>query len=378
MSITSVKLARQHVDHSRSGESEILRSGRVCLSGVLLSQYTRCMTIHLRIDRELSVPVTDQLRGQLEYGIAFGDIPAGSQLPSVRELSERLGVAPVTVSQVYSELQGKGLLETRIGRGTFVRLDAPRPEHPDHQSLVLGDLERRLAKTAFDIGLSTSDLTQILAVRLSRIQQFRALRMTFVGNFEQATRSYVHELLRYLPPGDRLETAVLSELRSSDEERERARDGDAVLTLAYRAAEVESLLGSEIPILTVPFLPARETRTRLARLSGLQRIGIVSTYTDYLLPFRQSVEIYAPHIDVFRASVLGDDDVGDLLHSCDVVIYATGADGILRDLPPTARAFEYRFAPDPRAVVQETVARLERLRNRESPHLLEPDMDIAS
>ncbi len=52
------------------------------------------------LDRSLPIPVGVQLRGQIEYGVACGDIARGGQLPSVRELSSALGVAPATVSQV--------------------------------------------------------------------------------------------------------------------------------------------------------------------------------------------------------------------------------------------------------------------------------------
>ena len=73
-----------------------------------------------RIDRSLAVPVGVQLRGQIEYGVACGEIPRGAQMPSVRELSQDLGLAHVTVAGVYKELGQKGLLTTHPGRGTFV------------------------------------------------------------------------------------------------------------------------------------------------------------------------------------------------------------------------------------------------------------------
>ncbi|MDB5044099.1 MAG: Transcriptional regulator, GntR family, partial [Deinococcus sp.] len=76
------------------------------------------------LDRSLGVSVGVQLRGQLEYGIACGELPRGSRLPSVRELSQGLGVAHVTVAQVYKDLLALGLIVTSRGRGTFVA-DAP-------------------------------------------------------------------------------------------------------------------------------------------------------------------------------------------------------------------------------------------------------------
>ena len=76
--------------------------------------------MNLRIDRELPVPFGVQLRGLIEYGIACGELAPGSRLPSVRDLAASLGLAPMTVSQVYKELKASGLIEGRAGTGTFV------------------------------------------------------------------------------------------------------------------------------------------------------------------------------------------------------------------------------------------------------------------
>ena len=85
------------------------------------------------VDRDLPVPLRTQLQGLIEYGIACGELVPGELLPSVRELAERIGVAPMTVSQVYGDLKAAGLIETRPGSGSFVTSSgrarlAARPE----------------------------------------------------------------------------------------------------------------------------------------------------------------------------------------------------------------------------------------------------------
>ena len=68
----------------------------------MLYQHTsRGSCVKIRIDRDLPVSLSQQLRGQIEYGIVCGEIPPGTQLPSVRELAGELGIGTVTVSQVY-------------------------------------------------------------------------------------------------------------------------------------------------------------------------------------------------------------------------------------------------------------------------------------
>jgi len=71
----------------------------------------------LVLDKTSSVPVSVQLRGALEYGIATGDIPPSTRLPSGRRLASHLGLSPVTVSNVYAALQEAGHVQGRVGTG---------------------------------------------------------------------------------------------------------------------------------------------------------------------------------------------------------------------------------------------------------------------
>lgn len=53
--------------------------------------------------------------------ITSGALPVGSRLPTVRELSRRLGVSPTTVSEAWRSLADVGAIEARGRNGTFVR-----------------------------------------------------------------------------------------------------------------------------------------------------------------------------------------------------------------------------------------------------------------
>ncbi|MBI2424943.1 MAG: GntR family transcriptional regulator [Candidatus Hydrogenedentes bacterium] len=72
------------------------------------------------IDIHSSVAVYVQIENHIQFAIASGRLEAGDQLPSVRELSERLEVNPNTVAKAYRDLEVMGLLYTRRGMGVFV------------------------------------------------------------------------------------------------------------------------------------------------------------------------------------------------------------------------------------------------------------------
>ena len=76
------------------------------------------MFVHLNPNS--GMPIYRQLGTQLRQRIASGELAAGAQLPSVRELSADLKINPLTVAKVFQLLEVDGLVETRRGLGTFV------------------------------------------------------------------------------------------------------------------------------------------------------------------------------------------------------------------------------------------------------------------
>lgn len=70
-----------------------------------------------------SVSVYAQIENLIQFRIASGRLKPGERLPSVRELSEKLGVNPNTVAKAYRDLEVMGLLYTRRGMGVYVRAE---------------------------------------------------------------------------------------------------------------------------------------------------------------------------------------------------------------------------------------------------------------
>lgn len=74
----------------------------------------------LTINRNSSEPIYLQLRGHLIDKIRTNQLRPGGRLPSIRELSRQLGVAPLTVWNAVKTLASEGILLSNGGRGTFV------------------------------------------------------------------------------------------------------------------------------------------------------------------------------------------------------------------------------------------------------------------
>jgi GntR family transcriptional regulator len=301
----------------------------------------------LAIDRSLDVPVGTQLRGQLEYGIACGEIARGTRLPSVRELSQGLGVAHVTVAQVYKELLGLGLIVTSRGRGTYVA-DLPRvPSGPDQAWLrdLLADTIRQAERG----GYTLRQIGEVMQVLLARGGQAapEGVKVVLVGLFADATHAYAADLALALRPEDRVQALTLDDLRWPEQQRA-AHGADVVLALAHRLPQTQARLPG-VPIIPVGFIPAPATRAALAGLSPLVQLTLVATFEEFLPTFLAGVKRFAPHVAGVQATHLHAPELQELLRTADVVVYATGSDSV-RALAPDRPALEYRHMIDPRDV----------------------------
>lgn len=65
-------------------------------------------------------PLWHRLADALAADVASGAVQAGTRLPPHRELAHRLGVAVATIGKAYAEAERRGLVESHVGRGTFV------------------------------------------------------------------------------------------------------------------------------------------------------------------------------------------------------------------------------------------------------------------
>ncbi len=65
-------------------------------------------------------PLYALLETQIAAGIAGGEFPVGSQLPTEDNLIQRFAVSRTTVRKAIQNLSSRGLIEIRRGTGTFV------------------------------------------------------------------------------------------------------------------------------------------------------------------------------------------------------------------------------------------------------------------
>ena len=112
-------------------------------------------------------PIYEQLVRQIKHAVTTGALKAGDQLPTVRELAARLIINPNTVARAYRELEHAGLLESTVGRGTFVRISPPQIFREERRKRLQPYIDQLIAE-ARALNFSMKELLEQLEATLQK------------------------------------------------------------------------------------------------------------------------------------------------------------------------------------------------------------------
>src|SRR3954452_8821615 len=104
----------------------------------------------VRLDRESATPLYRQIVAQVIAQIEDGRMPVGTLLPPERKLAARLAVNRTTVVTAYRDLVATGMVEARVGRGTWVSdavMDGANPPQPLAWQTLFSATTERLRET---------------------------------------------------------------------------------------------------------------------------------------------------------------------------------------------------------------------------------------
>lgn len=108
------------------------------------------MTIFIRIEPSSPVPIYRQIIDQIRYQIATGALREGDQVPSVRQLADKLAVNQNTILKVYNQLCTEKVLRVERGSGTFVAAS--------RQSIPVAERKKIVAKLLRDAAVQAINL----------------------------------------------------------------------------------------------------------------------------------------------------------------------------------------------------------------------------
>jgi DNA-binding transcriptional regulator YhcF (GntR family) len=309
--------------------------------------------MEIEIDRLLPITIVDQIKGKITYDVMCGKLEPGSALPSVRDLSAQLEVAPMTIARVYRELANESLIETKPGVGTFI---ADLTEPDNRLSNTAGKNLRQLTEVFLQqmmgLGYAPEDVCEAIMHEVRCPEGADSvIRVALVGNFRAATEAYARAIEAILEDlRVKVQILLMSDLESDMEGSLRGLTGvSLVITVPSRLQEVRRLLTPHgIDVVAVAFTVSSDTRRRVSAIPPGSRVGVVATYPEFLHSLLEGVLAYGlPDQQPLGAYIDQEEQVREILQNVDTVVYASGSGRILKLLPHGVEAFEYRHVPDP-------------------------------
>ncbi len=108
-------------------------------------------------------PVYYQVAERIRKSILSGEYPPGAQIPSVRQLALEAAVNPNTIQHAFSELEDRGLIESRGTVGRFVTENTEIIEEcRKYEAELLVD---GIIKKASELKISSEDIIRMISLK---------------------------------------------------------------------------------------------------------------------------------------------------------------------------------------------------------------------
>ncbi|MBX3743949.1 MAG: GntR family transcriptional regulator [Verrucomicrobiae bacterium] len=128
--------------------------------------------MRIQVQFDLGQPVYAQIMDQIKAAAASGALHPGEPLPGIRPLSEQLRINRNTVAKAYLELEREGVIETRPGKGCFLRNGQTR-YHKAARTEMLVPLVDACVVQAHHLRVSDDEVLRLVK---GRLDHFRAAR----------------------------------------------------------------------------------------------------------------------------------------------------------------------------------------------------------
>ncbi|GKU77379.1 GntR family transcriptional regulator [Paenibacillus sp. L3-i20] len=102
-------------------------------------------------------PIYIQIVNQIRHSILNGELNAGDVLPSIRQLAKDLQVSVITTKRVYEELEKERLIDSVVGKGSFVS-GANKAFIREQRMKLLEEKMLEIIHESKELGMSEQDL----------------------------------------------------------------------------------------------------------------------------------------------------------------------------------------------------------------------------
>ncbi len=268
-----------------------------------------------KINTELDVPIYKQLVDSICAAIKSGELPSGSKLPTVQEMTEELGIARGTVKRAYDELEITGLIEKVQGRGTFVKYHKTNSGSRKEQAMeAIDDLLERLE----NMGFSMAEINIFLSLKIRERSEEEAHIKVAVVECNHENLSQMSEQLRHIDGLD-LYSYTLESIEQYPYKL--GEDFELIVTTATHAQHLAKIVPGGKRIARVALRPSARYLSHIIKLRKGAKVGIVGYSERFAELIYNTCEMYAEDAVIERPVVVsGDADITHYMKDKDVIL----------------------------------------------------------
>ncbi len=246
-----------------------------------------------KINPELDVPIYQQLVDSIRAAIKNGTLPVGHQLPTVQEMTEKLGIARGTIKRAYDELELAGLVEKAQGRGTFVRYQpADSASRKEQAMAAIDDMLNRLE----GMGFSPMEINIFLDLKLREKAEQEAFLKVALVECNPECLSHMSEQLNHIDGVD-LHAYHLESIEQYPYQLNE--DFDLVVTTSSHGDFLAEILPDKVPLARTALRPSAHSLARVLKLQAGERLGVVGYSPRFARLMYNTCKTYVEDAEVF-------------------------------------------------------------------------------
>lgn len=246
----------------------------------------------LQVNRQSQLPIHVQLKAQIAHLIQAGQLPPGTQLPTVRQLAGFLRINRNTAARVFADMEREGYLRCEKGRGTFVARARGGGQAPPPRMTTLARVVDDAMERAGRLGFGAAEFAAALYTRAHAAPPLepQKLRVLFTECNRPQLRHFSRELEQTLPL--RVDAQLLPDLeRAYRRSPGFLRRYALVITTFWHIHEVQKLLRkADTEVVGLMAEASLETLMRLTALPEGTKVGVACNEWSGSQNVRLSIE----------------------------------------------------------------------------------------
>lgn len=268
-----------------------------------------------QINPQLDIPIYQQLVDTIRAAVKKGILVPNQQLPTVSELSAKLGIARGTIKRAYDELEHSGIVDKAQGRGTFVCYQPANSGSRKEQAMAAIDA---LLENLEDLGFSAAEINIFLNLKLRERAEQESRVKVAVMECNPENLSQMAEQLHAIPRID-----LYSYLAENIEQYpyQLGEDIDLIVTTAAHAEFLERVLPDHKRIARVAICLTPNCLSDIIKLRKGKRVGILGYSLRFGELLHKTCQMYTEGVELDSPKIFHPElDIQSYLRDKDAVL----------------------------------------------------------